>query len=366
MPQAIGETSIPLVPSKRAAGGALDQLMGQSAVVDLAARDKDFGSRVGQLGHRLVDRRQRRPDGAGERGVVEPGDGKGRGDVDPARMRFGEDAGGHVVIRGENRRRRLGPVEQRCGCTHAAVEIELAVYHQRRLERDAGAVQRLAIAVEPLLARHVARVALDEADSPMAVIDEVGGHVVARLNVIHEHRAGQRVVCAGRNAHERNVERVEHREHRCAVGHRRGQDDPVDVSFRNQPAHLRADRRIVYVDRLREQADALRVAIVPAALLDLEGVVRAVVVVDQGDLVRFRARQDARRDAWAKVEIGHRRLYPLARRRTDVGVPVEHAADRLDRDPGARSDIADVRPAAHPPSPAGRPANSGANALPCR
>ena len=49
-------------------------------------------------------------------------------------------------------------------------------------------VQRAAVSEQAVVGGHVVAVALDEADAAVAGVDQVGGHVVGRLRVVHEHR----------------------------------------------------------------------------------------------------------------------------------------------------------------------------------
>ena len=132
----------------------------------------------------------------------------------------------------------------------------------------------------------------------------------------------------------------------------------------DQPADLLAHQRIGHINRLRDQPDALQLAILPASGLDLKHVIRTMVVIDQRNLVALRARQDARGDAGGEIERAHRRIDPRLGLGADVRVPVEHAADGLDRHSRARGDIADIGALAHPASAPARPPNSAANGLP--
>ena len=314
---------------------------------DVAPFDQDFRRRLGQFGHRLVDCGQRRPDRAGQRGIVEPGDGQLAGQLDIAIMRNREDPGGHIVVRGEDRGRRLGQVKQAACPAHTGIEIEFAIADQDRIIGDPGPVERAAITSQAILRALVVGVTLDEADPAVAGIDQVGRHVIGRLGIVHEHRTGQRVIGAGRDPHERDVHRLQRAQHRLAIGHRRGQDDPVDLGFGDQPADLVADIGIGDVDRLGQQADTLGAADVPAAGLNLEHVVGAVIVVDQRNLVAFRARENPRGNRGPEFQRLHRLLDPGLRIGRDIGMAIEHAADGLHRHPGAGGHIADVRPFAH-------------------
>ena len=77
----------------------------------------------------------------------------------------------------------------------------------------------------------------------------------------------------------------------------------------------------------------------PAGRKRVEHVVGAVVVVDQCDLVALGAREDASRHARTEIQVAHRALDPFPGIRADIGMTVEHPADGLDRNTGARGDI---------------------------
>jgi len=74
-------------PLERPDRSALDQLMRQAAVRDVAPGHEDFGGGAGELRHRLMNGGERRPHGAGKRGVVEPGDREHARHIDPAIVR---------------------------------------------------------------------------------------------------------------------------------------------------------------------------------------------------------------------------------------------------------------------------------------
>ena len=60
-------------------------------------------------------------------------------------------------------------------------------------------------------------------DAAVAEVDQVGGHVVGGLGVVHEHAARQRTVGAGRDPHERDVERMTRAQHAAERGGREGE-----------------------------------------------------------------------------------------------------------------------------------------------
>ena len=149
--------------------------------------------------------------------------------------------------------------------------------------------------------RHMVRVALDKANPPMADVDQLRRHVVRGLHIIHEYRAGKRMVGAGRNAHEGNVERLKRVQHGHAIGDGGGQYRAINMRLPDHAAHLFADIGVGHIHWLGNQAHAFFMATVPAALHDLVHIIRAVIVVDQRNLAGLGARQYARGNAWAKT-----------------------------------------------------------------
>jgi hypothetical protein len=70
---------------------------------------------------------------------------------DPAAMRYGQHTGRHVIVAGENGGGRSGGIKEDHGRRLAAREIERPFCDQHRIVGNPGAVQRAAIASQPVL-----------------------------------------------------------------------------------------------------------------------------------------------------------------------------------------------------------------------
>ena len=107
-------------------------------------------------------------------------------------------------------------------------------------------------------------------------------------------------------------------------------------------------------------------ATVPASLHDLVHIIRAVIVVDQGNLSGFGARQYARGDAWAKAKFRHGGVHFGLGPRTHIRMVVEHAADGFHRHASELCDIADVGARVHSANAVRMEANRSAYLLSAR
>ena len=135
------------------------------------------------------------------------------------------------------------------------------------------------------------------------------------------------------------------------------------MGFAHHSAHLLANFWVRHIDWLRDEPQPFGVTAIPATHHDLVHIMGAMIVIDERDLTRFGSRQDPRGDAGVKVKLGHRRLNLFAHFRTDIGVVVQHAADRLYCYPRQRRDIADIGPFAHQENSFPMAANSEAKRL---
>ena len=81
-------------------------------MLDVAASDKNIRSSVRQIEHGLVDCGKRRPDRAGQRGIVKPRNRKLARQIHPAIMRHRKDACRHVIIGSEDCGGRLCQIKQ--------------------------------------------------------------------------------------------------------------------------------------------------------------------------------------------------------------------------------------------------------------
>ena len=86
------------------------------------------------------------------------------------------------------------------------------------IHRYANTAKRAFISCLTFGTGHMVRMALDKGNPPVTNVDEVRRHVVRGLHIIHEYRAGKRMVGAGRNAHEGNVHRFKNVQHGAAIG----------------------------------------------------------------------------------------------------------------------------------------------------
>ncbi len=191
----------------------------------------------------------------------------------------------HVIIRCKNGGRAMGQIQQGMAAADAGIEIKSPITDQNRIIRQAGAIKRPAITEQPIIRSHVVGMPADKPDPPMPGIDQVGRHVIGGLGIVHEHGTGERMVGAGRNADKGNVHGLQRAQHGVAIRHRGRQDNAIDMRFRHQATDLFPHMGIRHIDRLGEQADAICTATIPASGLDLEHVIGAVIVIDQGDLV---------------------------------------------------------------------------------
>ena len=87
------------------------------------------------------------------------------GHVEPATMSDADRGGRHVVVAGENRRRRARlRASSRSRRDQAGAEGEIALLHRRRFASKPASVERGAETAYALLAGDMVGVALDEAD----------------------------------------------------------------------------------------------------------------------------------------------------------------------------------------------------------
>ena len=141
---------------------------------------------------RLVDRRQRR---LGERrlgDVVEPDDGEIVGHGEPERPGDDHRLDRRHVVRGEDRRRPSSALEQVAGGLGRGVGPVAADADQGGVERDACRLQRVAVA--PLAEPRGLEVGAsgEEADAPVAELDQVLGRLDRALEVVGVHRRERR------------------------------------------------------------------------------------------------------------------------------------------------------------------------------
>jgi hypothetical protein len=112
-----------------------------------------------------MDRRQGRPKGDRGRGVVKSDDGEFARHVEVAAMGDRHRRGGHVVIAGEDRRRRRDRVEQLLGRRQSRREAEIALGD--RGHHAVGLAHGRIEARQALGARRLIRIAQDESQAAM-------------------------------------------------------------------------------------------------------------------------------------------------------------------------------------------------------
>ena len=209
----------------------------------------------------------------GQCGIIKPGNRKiaGNREADPVRNR--QNARRHIVIARKDRRRADREGQQNFCRRRTAGKVKLPGTDKPRFKRNARPVERAAIAEQPLLARHMVGVADDEADDPVAKVDEVGRHIVGGLNIVHENRGCQRVVGPRRDTHKRNAAPLQFAENRGRIRHRRRQNDPVNMGFVDQAADLCGEGRRPDIGWLGEHPHALFLAPVPDTFLNLVDII---------------------------------------------------------------------------------------------
>src|SRR5437868_11954997 len=107
----------------------------------------------------------------GDRRVVEADDAELLGDGDAPLPGGEDDAGGHLVITGEDRGRARREIEQPVGGGDPGLERVIALRDQAARQTDAGRLQRVLEALPPLARGAEAVRSLDQADQSVALLD---------------------------------------------------------------------------------------------------------------------------------------------------------------------------------------------------
>ncbi len=123
------------------------------------------------------------------------------------------------------------------------------------------------------------------------------------------------------------------------IRHRRRQDQPGQRALAHALDHLLGQVRIAVVAGTQQQAVVERLAGLERAVLDVDDVVVAGVVVDQRDDVGALAGQPPRGGVGTIVEHLHRLDHLLPRLLADVRLVVQHTRDGLDRHARVRGNI---------------------------
>ena len=115
------------------------------------AYGEQLGGRPADLVRGLGNDRELRARERGPRRIVEADDRDVVGDPTAELAQRAQRADRHRLVRDEQRVRRRCRLEQRAGGAIAAVLLEVGAAHERAVDRHAGARERVAVALQPLV-----------------------------------------------------------------------------------------------------------------------------------------------------------------------------------------------------------------------
>ena len=292
--------------------------------------------------HRPADRGERRPDPRRQRTVVESRHRQVPWHVQ-AHLRRGLDhSRGHVVVAGEDGRRRLGIRQQRPGALDPRFERIRPPRDHLLAERASEPLQRVAEALEPLARRSPADRPGDVADPPVPELDQVFGHRGHRRPLVGDHDTIRGVERDGRQPHVGDLLLGERAEQVVVLGERRQHDHAVQLRSLDGADHL-AGQRVGLAAGMDDELVPELAADVQHATLRLVDEESVRIVVDQTQQIGAPAGEAASLRVRPVAQLVDDPLDLLAGRLAHLRRPVDHPGDGPVRDARQLGDVADRR-----------------------
>jgi hypothetical protein len=149
----------------------------RTSTLSAQLRQQHFESRASHCCDWLPNGGELRPYGGCLGGVVEAHDAKVLRQVQAAAMGDTDDGGCHVVVAGENCRRRLGKIKKTLGRVQSRAKGKLALLQMNVFLVESGLTYGIVKALEALRACDLIRVTLYHRNASVTKADQVFGHL---------------------------------------------------------------------------------------------------------------------------------------------------------------------------------------------